>query len=273
MFTACDCVSVLANQHAVPKLATVKREYTLHSEKAPRVKCAPGEVHVWRIDLDGAASSIGILRSVLSPEERERAARFRTPELCHRWTAARGALRRILSTYTEIEPASLVFETGPQGKPALASPSGTVSFNLSHTSGLALLGITASGQIGVDAESVRPGIEVEDLSKRFFAPAEANEILALAPHAQLAAFFTCWTRKEAFIKAIGMGLSAPLDQFRVTMLAGEPARLVSVAWDRADRWSLVDLSEPNVAAALAVEGSPPVLRRFDFAPDASSARS
>ena len=125
--------------------------------------------------------------------------------------------------------------------------------------GLALLGIAESGRIGVDAESIRTGIEVEDLSRRFFAPAETEEILALAPDAQLAAFFTCWTRKEAFVKALGIGLSAPLDQFRVTVLADEPARLVSVAWDHPDRWSLVDLSEPNVAAALAVEGPPPLL--------------
>jgi 4'-phosphopantetheinyl transferase len=247
-------------------LAIVKQESaSVHPEKAAVVKCAPGEVHVWRITLDGTAGSVANLQSTLSPDERERAARFRTLELCDRWTAARGALRRILATYTGMEPASLVFETGPHGKPALASRSGSVSFNLSHTCGLALLGITASGQIGVDAESIRPGIEVEDLSRRFFAPAEADEILALATDAQLSAFFTCWTRKEAFVKALGIGLSAPLDQFRVTVLAGEPARLVSVAWDQTERWSLVDLSEPTVAAALAVEGPPPVVQRFNFA--------
>lgn len=229
------------------------------------MKCAPGEVHIWRIELDGTAGSIITLQSTLSPEEQERAARFRTLELRRRWTVAHGAVRHILATYTGMDPASLVFKTGPQGKPALASCGASVSFNLSHTCGLALLGIAESARIGVDAESIRAGIEVEDLSRRFFAMAEIEEILSLAPDAQLAAFFTCWTRKEAFVKALGVGLSAPLDQFRVTVLADDPARLVSIAWDHPDRWSLVDLSEPNVAAAVAVEGPPPVVQRFEFA--------
>jgi 4'-phosphopantetheinyl transferase len=229
------------------------------------VKCATGEVHIWRIELDGPPSSIAALHSALSSEERERAARFRTLELRSRWTAARGALRHILAIYTGMEPSSLVFETGPQGKPALVPNSASVSFNLSHTSGLALLGIAESGRIGVDAESIRREIEVEDLSRRFFAEAETEEILALAPEAQLVAFFTCWTRKEAFVKALGLGLSAPLDQFRVTVSADEPARLISIAWDHADQWSLVDLSELNVAATVAVEGPIPVIQRFDFA--------
>jgi 4'-phosphopantetheinyl transferase len=229
-------------------------------------RCVPGKVHLWRIELDCAATSIAALRAMLSPDELERAARFRSRQLCDRWTTARGALRCILATYSQSEPGSLVLRAGPKGKPELVWPAEGVSFNLSHTCGLALLAIAASGRVGVDAETVRPGVEVADLSRRFFAAAEANEILGLPTEAQLAAFFACWTRKEAFLKALGTGLAVPLDRFQVTVRADQPARLISVDWEESDRWTLVDVSEPGIAAALAVDARAPVLRRFKFTP-------
>ena len=118
--------------------------------------------------------------------------------------------------------------------------------------------------MGIDAETVRSEIEVEDLSRRFLAPAETAEILALSPDARLAAFFTCWTRKEAFVKALG-GLSA-LDRFRVSVRSDQPARLIWVDGQESNRWSLLDVSEPGVAAALVVEGPVPVLPRVNFVP-------
>ena len=155
-------------------------------------------------------------------------------------------------------------QAGPHGKPELVGPGEDIPFNLAHTDGLALLAVAGSGRVGIDAEVVRFGIEMEDMSRRFFAPAEADEILALAPDARLAAFFACWTRKEAFVKALGTGLPVPLYRFQVTVRADQPARLVSVAWDEPNRWSLVDLGEPGVAATLAIEESAPVVRRFNF---------
>jgi 4'-phosphopantetheinyl transferase len=228
--------------------------------------CAPAEVHLWRIELDCAATSVAALKATLSAEELERAARFRSHELCERWTVAHGALRWILATYSQSEPSSLVLRAGPQGKPGLVWPGKNISFNLSHTCGLALLAVAGSGRVGVDAEIVRPGVEVADLSRRFFAPAEADEILGLAPQAQVAAFFACWTRKEAFVKALGTGLSVPMDRFQVTVRADQPARLMSVDWDESDQWTLVDVGEPGVAATLAVEAHSPVLRRLKFTP-------
>lgn len=112
-------------------------------------------------------------------------------------------------------------------------------------------------------EVVNPLIEVADLSRRFLAPAEARQILALPPEAQGTAFFTCWTRKEAFLKAIGLGLSAALDGFEVT-LGADPPRLISADSIEPGEWSLVDVSEPGVAAALAVEGHVPGLRHLRF---------
>jgi 4'-phosphopantetheinyl transferase len=230
------------------------------------MKCVPGEVHVWRIDLDCAARTVAALRATLSPEEEQRAARFRSIELRERWTVARGALRSILAAYAGCEPGALVFREGPHGKPALTGPVEDIPFNLSHTGGLALVAIAGSGRVGIDAESVRSEIEVEDLSRRFFAPVEATEILALSPDAQLAAFFTCWTRKEAFVKALGGGLSVPLNRFQISIGSDHPAHLLWVEGEESDRWSLLDLSEPGVAAALVIEGPTPVLQRVNFVP-------
>jgi 4'-phosphopantetheinyl transferase len=230
------------------------------------MKCAPGEVHVWHIGLDCAATSAAALRATLSLEEKQRAARFRSRELCERWTVARGALRCILATYARCEPSVLVFRAGPHGKPDLAWPVEDISFNLSHTGGLALVAITGSGRVGIDVEAVRSEIEIEDLSRRFFVPAEAAEILALSPDARLAAFFACWTRKEAFVKALGGGLSVPLDRFQVSVRRDQPARLLWADGEESDRWTLVDVSEPGVAAALVVEGPTPMLRRVNFVP-------
>jgi 4'-phosphopantetheinyl transferase len=228
--------------------------------------CVTGEVHLWRIELDCAAPSVAALESTLGAGELERAARFRSRELCERWTVARGALRCILATYFQSEPSSLVLRAGPYGKPMLVWPAENISFNLSHTGDLMLLAIAGNGRVGVDAEIICPGIEVADLSRRFFAPVEADEILGLPPEAQLAAFFACWTRKEAFVKALGAGLSVPLDRFRVSGRADHPARLMSVDWGESGLWTLLDVGEPGIAATLAVEGRSPVLRRLEFTP-------
>ena len=229
------------------------------------MKCAPGEVHVWRVDLDCAARTVAALRATLSPEEEQRAARFRSIELQDRWTVARGALRCILAAYARCEPGVLVFREEPHGKPVLTWPVEDILFNLSHTGGLALVAIAGIGRVGIDAETVRSEIEVEELSRRFFAPAEAAEILALSPDARLAAFFNCWARKEAFVKALGGGLSVPLDRFQVSVRSDQPARLLWVDGVESDhQWSFLDLSEPGVAAALVVEGPAPVLQRLNF---------
>ncbi len=230
------------------------------------MECASGEVHVWRIELDCATKAVAALRATLSSEEEQRATRFRSIELRDRWTVAHGALRCILATYARCEPDVLEFCEGPQGKPALASPVEDFPFNLTHTGSLALVAIAGSGRVGIDAESVRSESDVEGLSRRFFAPAETAEILALTPDARLSAFFTCWTRKEAFVKALGGGLSIPLDHFQVSVRGDESARLLWVDGEKSERWSLLDISEPGVAAALVVEGPTPVLQRMNFVP-------
>jgi 4'-phosphopantetheinyl transferase len=233
--------------------------------EAAFVRCATGEVHIWRIDLISTAISLKTLEATLSDEEREKANCFRSTQLRDRWVAARGALRHIVGSYVRSKPSSLVFQTGPYGKPYLSWPVVNIPFNLSHTASLALLAISSEGRVGVDAELIYPIAELEKISRRFFAAPEADEITALAPKARLAAFFACWTRKEAFVKALGNGLHIPIDRFRVTVRAEEPPRLVSVDWHEPSRWSMADVGEPSVAATIAVDGSAAVVRRFEFA--------
>jgi len=234
------------------------------ADVGPSVRCESGEVHVWRIDLDSPAISLGTMKASLSHKERERADSFRSKQAHDRWVASRAALRHILSTYTGSTPLSLVFRTGPYGKPFLSSPAINIPFSLSHTGGLALLAISSESSLGVDVEYVHQIDELEEMSRHFFALSETGEIMALAPQNRLSAFFACWTRKEAFVKALGKGLRVRLDQFRVTVRPEEPPRLVSCDWPEPLKWSLTDLSESNVAAALAIRAATANIRRFDF---------
>ncbi|HEV7217131.1 MAG TPA: 4'-phosphopantetheinyl transferase superfamily protein, partial [Chloroflexota bacterium] len=150
-------------------------------------------------------------------------------------------------------------------------------FNLSHTDGLALLAVTRERELGIDVERVRKGIAREGIAERFFTTTEVADLRALPADSQDDAFFACWTRKEAYVKARGEGLSIPLDQFAVSLLPGEPAALLHVALDpdEVKRWSLHDLDAgPGYRAALLVEGHNPTLSwrvpSFDDGSDRSS---
>ncbi|HEX8927214.1 MAG TPA: 4'-phosphopantetheinyl transferase superfamily protein [Terriglobales bacterium] len=229
------------------------------------VECSQGEVHLWWIDLDREAQSCALLRDVLSPEERERAARFRTTELRTRWTVAHAALRVILARYVGISPEKLIFMHGPHGRPELLGhAAGHLSFNLADTGGVAVVAVTSGARVGVDAEIMRLEIEVQDLAQRFFTREESEEILALPEDKRVPAFYRCWTRKEALIKAIGGGLSVRLDGFRVTMREDEPARLCWSDGDFTGDWSLLDVSNHEVAAAVAIDWAQPLLKLNEF---------
>jgi len=230
------------------------------------VKCARGEVHLWRIELDSPPISLKSLETTLSYQERVKANRLRSPQMRKRWVVGRGAMRQILGAYARLEPHSLVLKTATYGKPYLSWPVIGIPFNFSHTRDLALLAVSSGCRVGVDAEFVQSIAELEKISRRFFAAPEADEITALAPEARLSAFFACWTRKEAFVKALGRGLYAPLDRFRVTVKAEEPPRLVSADWCEPSTWTFADVGEPGIAATIAVNEFAPVVRRFEFGP-------
>jgi len=230
--------------------------------------CRSREVHVWRVDLRGSADRCAAFDRYLSADERARRERFRCALDGRRWAEARGALRVLLGAYASVVPSHIVFDTGRFGKPVLRGSQVVLSFNVTHTGNVALIAVArGTGMVGIDAEMIHPNVEWSALSRRFFAPAEAEEIHSALPEQHLAAFFACWTRKEALVKALGVGLSMPLGTFRVSVLPNRPAEVLAV--DDGDplartRWQLVDLGETSFAAALAVDIPEPVVRRFDF---------
>ncbi|MBV8886879.1 MAG: 4'-phosphopantetheinyl transferase superfamily protein, partial [Chroococcidiopsidaceae cyanobacterium CP_BM_RX_35] len=157
------------------------------------------------------------------------------------------------------EPSQIQFHYGPRGKPSLtpASVASWLRFNLSHSQGLAVYAVTRDREIGIDIEHIRPMPEAAQLVSRFFSAQENAMFRTLLPSQQQTAFFRCWTRKEAYIKAVGDGLALSLDQFDVSLSPDEPARLLGIKGDHAaaTRWFLQELTPaPDYIAALAVEG-------------------
>jgi surfactin synthase thioesterase subunit/phosphopantetheinyl transferase len=218
---------------------------------------AADEVHVWRIPLEQPPDYLEALRQTLSTDEMERAGRFYFEKDQRHFVAGRGILRIVLGRYLGRAPERLAFSYNPQGKPALAGDvAGALSFNLAHSHGLALLAVARRGQIGVDVERIRPEFAGEQVAERFFSPAEVASLRSLPGDRRHEAFFACWTRKEAYLKATGMGLSLPLDCFDVTVIPGQAA-LLATRHDpaAAQRWSLRDLEPgPGYAGAVAAEG-------------------
>jgi 4'-phosphopantetheinyl transferase len=171
------------------------------------------------------------LKKLLSIDEQDRAGRFHFERDRHRFSAARGALRAILGRYLGIEPRAITFDYGPQGKPSLAMATPWLRFNVSHSKGLALIAISYGRELGVDVEFVRSLARGPRISERFFSPREAEAIRSVPEHLQERAFFACWTRKEAYIKARGGGLSIPLDGVEVSVDPREPPALLGVRDD------------------------------------------
>lgn len=217
------------------------------------------EVHVWRAALDQPSSHMKTLARILSTDERKRAERFHFERDKRRFTIARGVLRTILGQYLGLEPSQLKFAYGPQGKPYLAEQYADkhLEFNLTHSHELALYAFTSGREIGIDLEYMRAMPDMKGVAARFFS-AKENAVLDKIPTNQkVEAFFNCWTRKEAYIKARGEGLSMPLDEFDVSLSPGEPAALIRVRNDpqEATRWSLQALEPaPGYVGALAVKG-------------------
>jgi 4'-phosphopantetheinyl transferase len=172
---------------------------------------------------------------------------------------ARGALRAVLGGYLGVPPAEVTFVYGAHGKPALDGRHAALGFNVSHSGELAVVAAGWNRAVGVDVEAWRALPDLAALAARVFAPAERAVLDALAAVDRPAAFFRCWTRKEAFIKATGQGLAQPLDDFVVSLGPGEPARFLDIGGDAAAlaRWTLRDLTpREGYAGALVVERAP-----------------
>ena len=189
------------------------------------------DIEVWRVDLSDA-SQINALWPLLDSEEQVRAKRFHFDHDRRRFVLAHGALRTILGRFRQCLAADLCFVRSTHGKPALMPPH-ALEFNLSHSADLALCAVAATGELGVDVECHR-SVDSAALAQRFFSSSEAGRLAQLDGSALQAAFFACWTRKEAYIKAKGLGLSLPLDQFTVSTEPDVPPRLESSCFAPAD---------------------------------------
>jgi 4'-phosphopantetheinyl transferase len=221
--------------------------------------CSLGEdvIHVWQVSHKSMTPHLAQFRSLLSADETQRANRFRFDKNRNEFTIARGLLRAMLSKYLSCTPATIRFQFSSKGKPSLAQrDSAGLQFNVAHSGDLILLAFVQGRRLGVDVEQVRTDFATDEIAERFFSPAERKALRALQPAQRYEAFFRCWTRKEAYIKATGDGLSLSLDQFDVTLLPGEPARLLATRPEAAEaqRWTMYHLNvEPGFAAALVCE--------------------
>jgi 4'-phosphopantetheinyl transferase len=230
---------------------------TTWSQAPASLSLEGGDVHVWRVDLEQTDEVVRKFRGTLESDELFRADRFHFERDRRAFTVSRGFLRHVIGRYLETKPEAVRFFYGHYGKPALdgehkCSP---LRFNMSHSRGVGLVAVTESKELGVDVEYIRADFASEDIARRFFSPCEVEAFNALATEQRVAAFFRCWTRKEAYIKAVGLGLSQPLDGFDVTLAPDTPPALLRADRDDVSRWSLSDIDVDNdYAAALVVEG-------------------
>lgn len=232
---------------------------------------ADGEVHLWRASLAQTPDALRELRSTLAPDESAKAARYHFQRDRDHYIAARGLLRRLLGRYLTRSPQSLRFSYGAYGKPSLEAASGAedLRFNVSHSHELVLYAFARGRDVGVDIEHMRADLAGEEIAARFFSTHEVGMLRTLPAEARTQAFFNCWTRKEAYIKARGEGLSHPLDQFDVSLIPGEPAALLGTRGDPQEltRWSLraLDVGE-DYAAAVVVQGTDYTMRLWQWPP-------
>jgi 4'-phosphopantetheinyl transferase len=220
------------------------------------------EIHVWHAALDREDPVVCELESTLSYEEKARADRFHFENDRKRFVVARGLLRELLGAYLQQAPASLEFSYGQHGKPALSggNSSSGLCFNLSHSANLVVYAIARERNLGIDVEHIRPDSAGDDIATRYFSAPEVNDLKMLPPEKRVEGFFNCWTRKEAYLKATGMGLRIALDSFAVNLSPSQPAEFLSGV---EAKWHLAaHRPAENYVAAVAYDGVPCAIRYF-----------
>ena len=224
----------------------------------PHPTLGKGDVHVWRVEIEVEFPRIPQFWSVLAKEERERANRFYFSPDRDRFIVCRGLLRHFIAEYLHVDPVLITLQSKPHGKPYLAGgcTEADLRFNISHSHDRALFAFSKGLELGVDIEWIDIKPAEEQIAERFFSPEEVSALRTLPAAQQTEAFFLCWTRKEAFVKARGEGLSIPLDQFAVSLEPGRPASLLWVQGNphETQKWSIRNLNPgAGYAGALVVE--------------------
>jgi 4'-phosphopantetheinyl transferase len=216
-------------------------------------------VDIWKVCFDQPPKA-GCEASILSPDEIARAGRFHFEKDRIQFTRCRCALRRILADYLAIAPGEIRFEYLISGKPQLAADQNprALEFNVSHSANIALIAVSSEHRLGVDVEKIRGDVDVEALAERFFSPRERDGIRALPDLLRVPGFFACWTRKEAFLKATGAGLSFPLADFSVTTHPDHAPEIEDISGNRegGKPWFLSDLHVIDGYRAAVVLESP-----------------
>jgi 4'-phosphopantetheinyl transferase len=232
--------------------------------ESPSTTLLPSEIHVWEFPLEIPEPAFSSFTKLLNEEERTRAARFHFERDAKRFSVARGSVRAILSGYVHSPAAELRFITTDHGKPAIVDSSTDIRFSISHSGEWGMLAVAREREVGVDIEIMRDNVEVDKLAERFFSPQERDSLRSLPVERKLPVFFRCWTCKEAFLKAQGVGLSRSLGSFDIDLNAAKP-RLLATRPDarETERWSVFELtSVPGYAAAAATEGTVPAIQMF-----------
>ena len=220
-----------------------------------RTDLRDGDIHLWKLSLDGNQGLADTFAPMLVDEERERTARYGCHATRDRFIIGRGLLRTILADYLSQKPDKIEFAVNQSGKPILRDSS-AVHFNVSHSSDLIIIAVTNIAEVGVDVEKIRPFSNEMGLADRYFSPRECETLRRLGPEERTTAFFHAWTRKEACLKAMGVGLSYGLDRVEVSLHPEEPTRLLRIDGEEnhAYPWTLISLSpSPGYVGALAVK--------------------
>ncbi len=224
-------------------------------------------VHIWLIKYDQSNHLLSAAKHILSDEEKRRADRFHFDIDHKRFSMTRTLLKIILGNCLSKPSQDIQFIFNKHGKPMLADSGNEIHFNVSHSGNLGMIAISNISKIGIDVEQFRNEMITENIAKRFFSKLEVEEFLKLAEDEKLQGFFNCWTRKEAFIKAVGLGLSLPLNAFDVTLKPNEPARLVAVRYKNeiATNWTLTDIKLKNGYASAFIIKAKSFSKKFWFA--------
>lgn len=217
----------------------------------------PSQLHIWSVRKSDHENRLQEYWSILDDIERERALKFKFLKEYNCFIIARGVLRSLLGAYLRTAPGQIKFQFGHHGKPYVNHPS-QIKFNISHSGDTILLGFIQKHPIGIDVEYTKRKVDVKKIAKLFFAEEEVTSLFNLDQAYHTQAFYNCWTRKEAFIKAVGSGLSFPLDQFVVSLDSTKEAALIDTKWDKKekDKWMLNAIEpEKDYIAAVSVKGN------------------
>jgi 4'-phosphopantetheinyl transferase len=236
------------------------------STPPPVLALRNNQVHLWKIDFSTHCRHEEDFVSLLSEDEKIRANKFKFNKDRLTYIIAKTILRKLIGSYTKLDPKEIQFNYNKQSKPFIDSEI-DLKFNLSHSGQKIIIGFTLNYDIGVDVEYNKRQIEIAEISKRFFSVKESTILMQLSKEDQQAAFYNCWTRKEAFIKAKGGGLSIPLDQFEVTLALGDRPELKIIKWDQNDvvNWNLKAFNcDSDYTGAVIVNHNQPIYKYYDW---------